>query len=165
MRRCTCAGTNGPSTRKPPSAKNRTINAFLIISCFPFLLSWGLPRALFKLLCSQTSYTLLRFHLLLLTSNEMEHGATTGGTRSFVSKPVAFQGDTLYVVHLTLHFTFETIAGDRVFGHKKVPFYAATLRMEANSRAKSRIVEHWVSSRYERLHLHRYQRARAPPVC
>jgi hypothetical protein len=47
----------------------------------------------------------------------MEHGAPTGGTRPFVSKPVAFQSDTLYVVHFSWLFALETKAGDRFVFH------------------------------------------------
>jgi hypothetical protein len=47
----------------------------------------------------------------------MEHGTPTGGTRPFVSKPVAFQGDTLYVDHFSWLFALEAKAGDRVCGH------------------------------------------------
>ena len=65
----------------------------------------------------------------------MEHSGSTGGARSFVSKPVAFQGDTFRVSHFAFRFTLETKAGDGVFGHEKAPFYGATLRIKASSLA------------------------------
>ncbi len=54
----------------------------------------------------------------------MEHGATTGDTRSPIRKPVAFQSDTFRVSHFALLFALETIS-DGFVRHRKAPFNIA----------------------------------------